>query len=141
MPNYKNPLAPKKDKQKKPTYNMTKEQIDWMIAEAKNQGVIEGFYACNAMCTVSLLKMLRDREGYGRKRVSNRFEYFQSTLEGVRGNYLSYYDIYKTMTEELKITLTMQRPDGSKEELEDLFRQLEKSQHHKIVMEVIKRGR
>lgn len=140
MPNYKNPLVPRREK-KTPTYNMTKEQLDWALAEAKNQGIIEGVYVCNAMCTVSLLKMLRDREGYGRKRAGNRFEFFQDTLEGIRQNYLTYYDIYKTMTEELKIDLTVQRPDGSKEDLEDLFRQLEKSQHHKIVMEVIKNGR
>ena len=141
MPDYKNPLAPKKDKQKKPTYNMTKEQLDWALAEAKNQGIIEGVYVCNAMCTVSLLKMLRDREGYGRMRIADRFRYFQDTLEGIRKNYLTYYDIYKAMTEELKINLTIQRPDGSKEDLEDLFRQLEKSQHQKIVMEVIKNGK
>lgn len=141
MPNYKNPLAPRRDKPKTPTYNMTKEQLDWALAEAKNQGIIEGVYVCNAMCTVSLLKMLRDREGYGRMRIADRFRYFQDTLEGIRKNYLTYYDIYKTMTKELKINLTIQRPDGSKEDLEDLFRQLEKSQHHKIVMEVIKNGR
>lgn len=141
MPNYKNPLAPRRDKPKKPTYNMTKEQLDWALAEAKNQGIIEGVYSCNAMCTVSLLKMLRDREGYGRMRIADRFRYFQDTLEGIRKNYLTYYDIYKAMTEELKINLTIQRPDGSKEDLEDLFRQLEKSQHKKIVMEVIKNGK
>ena len=141
MPDYKNPLAPRRDKQKKPTYNMTKEQLDWALAEAKNQGIIEGVYACNAMCTVSLLKMLRDREGYGRMRIADRFRYFQDTLEGIRKNYLTYYDIYKAMTEELKINLTIQRPDGSKEDLEDLFRQLEKSQHKKIAMEVIKNGK
>lgn len=141
MPDYKNPLAPRREKPKKPTYNMTAEQIDWMIAEAKNQGIIEGVYVSNAMCTVSLLKMLRDLEGYGRVRIADRFNYFQSTREGIQKNYLTYLDIHKSMTEELKIKLVIERPDGSKEDLEDLFRILEKSQHQKIVMEVIRGGR
>lgn len=140
MPDYKNPLAPKKDKQKKPTYNFTAEQIDQMIKQAEHRAFVDAIYVCNAMCSVAVIKTLRDYKGEGRKRLPVSFSQYQGIFESIRDGYINYFDCVDNFRDEMGIRLVIEKPDGTREDLQDLFQKVAQAEKRKIVMEFIKGG-
>lgn len=93
MPNYKNPLAAKKDKPKVKTYNFTAEQLEQMREAARRDGLRAGVYACNAMYSVALLQALRDGLGFGKNRLKAAFERVQMLFGQIVAGEISYEDM------------------------------------------------
>ena len=142
MPDFKNPLAPKREKPKKPTYNFTAEQIDQMIKDAEHRAFCDAIYICNAMCSVAVIKMLRDHLGFGmERRIPDAFRFYQGVFESVRDGYINYFDCVDNFRDELKLRLHAERPDGVRDNLEELFKRVAKAEKRKIVMEFINGGK
>ena len=142
MPDYKNPLAPRRDKPKVKTYNMTKEQIDQMIKQAEHRAFTDAIYVCNAMCSVAVIKMLRDHLGFGmERRIPDAFRFYQGVFESIRDGYINYFDCVDNFRDEMGIRLVIEKPDGTREDLQDLFQKVAQAEKRKLVMEFIKGGK
>lgn len=128
---YKNPLAPVK-KDRVPTYNMRRAELDDMCRKATHDGIAAGIYLCNSMYSAAMLTVLRDTLGYGQKRMSRIFERVQKLFNEIVEGRISYLDLAQTLYEECHVRLIVEKPDGVKQEAMDLFDDLERPARVKL---------
>lgn len=86
-------------KKKKPTYNMTWDQIEKMKQDAKTEGIET---AVDMVIVLSML-VLRDHFGYGRVRTERFAGHLSELIEDVGANRLSLDDIADALSEEIGI--------------------------------------
>lgn len=129
MPDYKNPLAPKKDKQKKPTYNFTAEQLDQLKAEYKRQGQAEAVPVVMAMYSVAHLLSLNAHRGYAVKRMKDDHDHLQKTFAELRDGDISYSDAAQALMDDYGVNLIIEAPDGRSLNASEVFKTLEKAKY------------
>lgn len=125
MARFENPLAPVK-KDRVPTYNMRRAELDDMCRRATHDGMAAGLYLCNAMYSSAMLTVLRDTLGYGQKRLWRIFDRVQKLFGEIVEGRISYLDLAQTLYEECHVRLIVEKPDGVKQEALDLFEGLER---------------
>lgn len=128
MPKYFYDLHPD-PKPKKPTYNMTMDQLEEMSRKARLEGIKIGIYYCNAMYSAAMLQGIRDVLGYGQKRLKRMFDRVQFLFNQISAGEISYKDIADALMDECKVNIIIERPDGLPQNAEDVFRELEKQQY------------
>ncbi len=89
----------KKKKEKKPTYNLTWEQIQDIKLKATNEAMD---FAFGQMMLLPLM-VLRDKYGYGAKRLEEFIDNVADMLDSYNKGYLDLDDIEKTLEEETGI--------------------------------------
>ncbi len=137
MPDYKNPLVPKKDKQKKPTYNFTAYQLDQLKTEYKRQGQAEAIPVMMAMYSVAHLLSLNAHRGYGVKRMKDDHDHLQKTFAALRDGDISYSDAAQALIDDYGVNLMIESPDGRSLNASEVFKTLEKAKYS-VKMEVKK---
>lgn len=123
MPNYKNPLAAKKDKPKIKTYNFTAEQLRATEEKAYRAGQAAAVPVVNAMYSAAMLLALNSKLGYGKVRMGRIFTEVQKYFEELRDGEISYADV----TEELRehgVNLHVETIDGKEESAVEMFQKL-----------------
>ena len=123
MGRYTNPLRPKKEKT--PTYQYTAEMLRAEIRDAVKEGIAAGMYIANATYSAALLIALRDKLGFGVKRLRRIFDYVQQLFEEKIESRITDTDLLQSLYDECGITLEVFKPDGVTENAMDLFRELE----------------
>lgn len=124
MSAYKNPLAPAK-RERVPTYNMTQAQLDAVREEGFRTGISTGMYYTNGMLSAAWLLQLRDTYGFGQKRLQRVFGRVQENFNSIVAGLISYNDMGKVLMDECRIRLTVEKPDGVREDMWEIFRQME----------------
>ena len=132
MPNYKNPLAAKKDKPKTKTYNFTAEQLRQYQDAAQREGYAAAIYICNAMYTAAMLTSLRECLGFGQRRLKYIHDQVQKNFAAIRDGEISYADIAQALMDECRINLIIERPDGVSNDIQDIFAAIGKQPWHKL---------
>lgn len=124
MSAFKNPLAPAK-RERVPTYNMTQAQIDAVREEGFRAGISTGMYYTNGMLSSAWLLQLRDTFGFGQRRLQRVFSRVQENFNSIVAGLISYDDMGKVLLDECRIRLTVEKPDGVREDMWEIFRQME----------------
>lgn len=123
MPKFINALSvPKK---RVATYNLNQDQIEQIKQEARREGLRAGVYAANAMYSVSLLLVLRDKLGFGKIRLTRIFKAVQKFFEEVAADDVAYKDAAQTLEDECGICLMIERPGSTPVNALSMFRQME----------------
>ena len=136
MATYKNPLAPER-KEREPTYNMRRKELETLAKRATVDGMSAGLYICNAMYSAAMLTVLRDTLGYGQIRLQRIFERVQKLFYEVVEHRISYTDLAQVLMDECRINLVVEKPDGVRQDVLDLFAELQ--QPTRITLEVKRR--
>ena len=136
MPNYKNPLAAKKDKPKTKTYNLTAEQLQQYQDAAQREGYAAAIYICNAMYTAAMLTSLRECLGFGQRRLKYIHDQVQKNFAAIRDGEISYADIAQALMDECRINLVIERPDGVSMDIQDIFAAMGKQPWHRLRIRV-----
>lgn len=92
-------MKKKKEKKKVATYNLTWEQIEDMKLKATSEAMD---FAFKQMMLLPLM-VLRDKYGYGAKRLEDFIENVADMLDSYNRGYLDLDDIEKTLEEETGI--------------------------------------
>lgn len=124
MASYVNPLVREK-KQREPTYNMTRRELESMTKGAVLQGISAGMYICNATYAAAMLITLRDRLGFGQTRLHRIFDAVQELFREKVDSRISDTDLLQALKDECGITLEIHRPDGVRQDAIDLYKELE----------------
>lgn len=132
MPNYKNPLAAKKDKPKTKTYNFTAEQLQQYQDAAQREGYAAAIYICNAMYTAAMLTSLRECLGFGQRRLKYIHDQVQKNFAAIRDGEISYSDIAQALMDECRINLIIERPDGVSKDIQEIFAAMGKQPWHRL---------
>lgn len=132
MPNYKNPLAAKKDKPKVKTYNFTAEQLRQYQDAAQREGYAAAIYICNAMYTAAMLTSLRECLGFGQRRLKYIHDQVQKNFAAIRDGEISYADIAQALMDECRINLIIERPDGVSMDIQEIFSAMGKQPWHRL---------
>lgn len=132
MPNYKNPLAAKKDKPKTKTYNFTAEQLQQYQDAAQREGYAAAIYICNAMYTAAMLTSLRECLGFGQRRLKYIHDQVQKNFAAIRDGEISYADIAQALMDECRINLIIERPDGVSKDIQEIFAAMGKQPWHRL---------
>ena len=135
MPDYKNPLAAKKDKPKVKTYNFTEEQLRQYQDAAQREGYAAAIYICNAFYTVALLTVLRDKSGYGLVRLKRTHDDIQKLFGEIMEGRVSYEDLAQALLDECNINLIVERPEGTPKDAMEIFRAAAESAKHRIILQ------
>lgn len=135
MPDYVNPLKPEK-KQKTPTYNMRRSELESMCHKATLDGIRAGIYICNAFYSAAMLTTLRDTLGYGVKRLHRIFSRVQKLFNEIVERRIQYTDLAQVLMDECGVNLIVEKPDGTRQDALDLFEELQGT--GKLTMEVRK---
>lgn len=139
MPDYKNPLVPKK--QKTPTYAMTDAAIEDIRRQARADGVDAGMRRgvdmCNAIYSVVMLSALRDQLGFGQKRLARMFELVQKRFSEIAEHRIVYTDLAQMLLDECHINLTIESVNGGTKSALDFFEDIQRPA--KIQLEVRKK--
>lgn len=138
MPEYKNPLASKREKPKVKTYNFTAEQLQQYQDAAQRRGYTEAIYICNAMYTAAMLTSLRECLGFGQRRLKYIHDKVQKNFEALRDGEISYQDVAQALMDECRINLVIERPDGLRRSAEELFAAIAKAERRKVVLDVVR---
>ena len=123
MLDYKNPLAPKREKQKVKTYNFTAEQLRATEEKAYRYGQAAAVPVVNAMYSAAMLLALNSKLGYGKVRMGRIFTEVQKYFEELRDGEISYADV----TEELRehgVNLHVETIDGKEQDAVEMFQKL-----------------
>ena len=123
MGKYKNPIAPAKTK--RPTYNMTDEQLALYKQDARREGMRAGTYAANAMYSVALLLVLRDQLGFGQTRLARIFRAVQKLFDEIADDEVAYLDAARVLHDECGINLTIQKAGETPVDAMEMFRKME----------------
>lgn len=91
-----------KKKKKKPTYNMTWDQIETIKKDAKKEGMN---FAFEMMVALPLL-VLRDQFGFGKVRLQRFAESLSELTVDMNEERLDLYDIADTLSEETGLTFS-----------------------------------
>lgn len=91
-----------KKKKKKPTYNMTWDQIENIKKDAKKEGMN---FAFEMMIALPLL-VLRDQFGFGKVRLQRFAESLSELTVDMNEDRLDLYDIADTLNEETGLTFS-----------------------------------
>lgn len=134
--NYTNPLAPKRERERVATYNMTADQLKAMEDAAQRRGYTEAIYICNAMYTAAMLTSLRECLGFGQRRLKYIHDKVQKNFEALRDGEISYQDVAQALMDECRINLVIERPDGLRRSAEELFAAIAKAERRKVVLDV-----
>ena len=132
MPNYKNPLAAKKDKPKVKTYNFTAEQLQQYQDAAQREGYAAAIYICNAMYTAAMLTSLRECLGFGQRRLKHIHDQVQKNFAAIRDGEINYSDIAQALMDECRINLVIERPDGVSKDIQEIFAAMGKQPWYKL---------
>lgn len=132
MPDYKNPLAAKKDKPKVKTYNFTVEQLRQYQDAAQREGYAAAIYICNAMYTAAMLTSLRECLGFGQRRLKYIHDQVQKNFAAIRDGEISYADIAQALMDECRINLIIERPDGVSKDIQEIFAAMGKQPWHRL---------
>lgn len=136
MPNYKNPLAPGKDRQRVKTYNMTAEQLEQLTRDAQREGYTAAIYVCNAMYTAAMLTSMREAFGFGQKRLKKIHDKIQKNFRAIMDGDISYQDVAQALMDECRINLIIERPDGTLRDAMEIFKAAAETARHKLRIEV-----
>lgn len=132
MPDYKNPLAPRRDKHKAKTYNFTAEQLQQYQDAAQREGYAAAIYICNAMYTAAMLTSLRECLGFGQRRLKHIHDQVQKNFAAIRDGEISYSDIAQALMDECRINLIIERPDGISKDIQEIFAAMGKQPWHRL---------
>lgn len=134
MTDYKNPLLPSGKKKK--TWNFTAEQLHDITHAATLEGIKAGVHIGNAALNVAYLTTLRDMDGFGVKRLHDRFEHVQKLFAEIAESRIKYVELAQVLMDECGIELDVQKSDGTKQSVIDMFDEIE--QVGKMVMRINK---
>ena len=95
-------MKKKKDK-KTPTYVVTYENIQNYIRKGYEKGKQDSIQRATNLSVAVPLMVLRDKFGFGEKRLNRFFEEYLEMYDSVDKNYLDIKDILKTLKEETGI--------------------------------------
>ena len=112
-------------KKKVRTYNMTDEQLALMRQDAQRDGMRAGTYVANAMYSVAMLLVLRDKLGFGQKRLVRFFRDVQKLFDEIASDEVAYKDAAQVLLDECHINMVIDRPNGTPVDAMDLFRKIE----------------
>lgn len=132
MPNYKNPLAPRREKAKVKTYNFTEDQLRQYQDAAQREGYAAAIYICNAMYTAAMLTSLRECLGFGQRRLKFIHDQVQKNFAAIRDGEISYMDIAQALMDECRINLIIERPDGISKDIQDIFAAMDKQPWYRL---------
>ena len=128
-------MAPRRDKAKVKTYNMTAEQLEQMRRDAQREGYTAAIYVCNAMYTAAMLTSLRECLGFGQQRLKFIHDQVQKNFAAIRDGEISYQDVAQALMDECRVNLIIERPDGTLRDAMEIFRAAAESSRHVIRME------
>jgi len=124
MAKFDSPISVPK-RERVPTYNMTQAQIDAIKQETRRDGMRAGTYAANAMYSVALLLVLRDRLGYGQTRLARIFNAVQKIFDEIASDEVAYKDAAQALRDECHINLIIERPGKTPTDVLDMFYKME----------------
>lgn len=123
MAKFDSPVTVPRKKTK--TYNMTDEQLAMMRQDAQREGMRAGTYVANAMYSVAMLLALRDKLGFGQRRLVRFFRDVQKLFDEIASDEVAYKDAAQVLLDECHINMTIERPNGAPVDALDLFRRIE----------------
>ena len=98
-------MSKKPKKKKVPTYNFTPQQIEATYMKGFNKGKEESLDFAIAYSMAVALMVLRDKNGFGAKRLERFIEDVADMLDSYNRGYLNLDDIEKTLEEETGIKI------------------------------------
>lgn len=101
-------------KKKNPVVSMRESERRKLIDKSRNEGIL--------FVTVILLSVMRDKFGYGKKRLKRIYSAMEDLAESVGAGYVKLTDLQMTLEEEADITI------GTREEAEQALRKDERNE-------------
>lgn len=98
-------MSKRRKKNKVPTYNFTAQQIEATYMRGFNKGKEESLDFAIAYSMAVALMVLRDKFGFGAKRLNQFFDSYLDLYDSIDKNYLDIKDVLKTLKEETGIEI------------------------------------
>lgn len=98
-------MSKKPKKNKVPTYNFTAQQIEATYMKGFNKGKEESLDFAIAYSMAVALMVLRDKFGFGAKRLEDFIDEVYEMYDSIENDYLDIDDIIQTIEEETGITI------------------------------------
>lgn len=98
-------MSKKPKKNKVPTYNFTAQQIEATYMKGFNKGKEESLDFAIAYSMAVALMVLRDKFGFGAKRLEDFIDEAHEMYDSIENEYLDIEDIIQTIEEETGITI------------------------------------
>lgn len=95
----------KKNKEKKPTYTVTFEQIQNYIKQGYDKGRKDSIERASQLSMAVPVMVLRDEFGFGKKRLDKFIDAYMELYDAIDEGYLNLDDIIKTVNEETSVEI------------------------------------